>query len=111
MTALRAVIALFALVAGVAGLLIPQPEVFAFSSSAALVILITGCGAVAADALPVQRLPLVCSLLTLPLAVVLFRPFSVAPIAFAILALQLLALWAARRAGRAGTAAATAARA
>jgi hypothetical protein len=98
-TALRAVIALLALVAGVAGLLIPQPEVFAFSSSAALLILITGCGAVAADALPLQRLPLACSVLTLPLAVVLFRPFSVAPIAFAILALQLVALWAARRAG------------
>jgi len=99
MTALRAVIALLALVAGVAGLLIPQPEVFAFSSSAALLILITGCGAMAADALPLQRLPLACSVLTLPLAVVLFRPFSVAPIAFAILALQLVALWAARRAG------------
>ena len=101
MTALRAVITLLALGAGIAGLLVPQPEVFAFSSSAALLILITGCGAVAADALPLQRLPLACSVLTLPLAVVLFRPFSVAPIAFAILALQLVALWAARRAGSA----------
>jgi hypothetical protein len=100
-TALRVVIALLAAGAGVAGLLVPQPEVFAFSSSAALIILIVGCGAIAADALPLQRLPRVCSVLTLPLAVVLFRPFSVAPIAFAILALQLVALWAARRAGSA----------
>lgn len=111
MTALRVVIALLALVAGVAGLLVPQPEVFAFSSSAALIILIVGCGAIAADALPLQRLPLVCSVLTVPLAVVLFRPFSVAPIAFAILALQLVALGAARRASRARSAVATTARA
>jgi hypothetical protein len=97
MTALRVVIGLLALGAGVAGLMIPQPEVFAFSSSAALLILVIGCGAVAADALPLRPLPLVCSIATVPLAVVLFRPFSVAPVAFAILALQGLAWWAARR--------------
>lgn len=105
MTALRAVIAVLALVAGIAGLLIPQPEVFAFSSSAALVAFVVGCGAVAADALPLRRVPLACSVATLPLAVLLFRPFSVAPIAFAILALQVVAYWAARRAGPAVAAA------
>ena len=97
MTALRAVIALFALIAAIAGLLIEQPEVFAISSSSALVIFLVGCGAIAADALPLQRVPLVCSILTVPLAVLLFRPFEVTPIAVAILVLQAVAWWASRR--------------
>lgn len=95
MTALRIAIALLALIAAVAGLLIEQPEVFAFSSSAALLIFLIGCGAIAADALPLKRVPLVCSVLTVPLAVLLFRPFEVTPVALAILVLQVVAWWAA----------------
>ncbi len=95
MTPLRIAIAVLALVAAAAGLLIEQPEVFAFSSSAALLIFLIGCGSVAADALPLQRVPLVCSVLTVPLAVLLFRPFEVTPIALAILLLQGVAWWAA----------------
>lgn len=95
MTPLRIAIALLALIAAVAGLLIEQPEVFAFSSSAALLIFLIGCGSIAADALPLKRVPLVCSVLTVPLAVLLFRPFEVTPIALAILVLQGIAWWAA----------------
>ena len=52
MKTLRIVIAALALIAFVAGLLIPQPEVFAISGIAAIVIFLLGCGSIAADAGP-----------------------------------------------------------
>ncbi len=90
MTALRVAIAVLAVIAGVAGLFIPQPEVFAISGSAAMLIFLLGCGSIAADALPLRVVPLVCSVATVPLAVLLVRPFSVSVLAFAILGLQLV---------------------
>ena len=47
MKTLRIVIAALALIAFVAGLLIPQPEVYAISGIAAIVIFLLGCALVA----------------------------------------------------------------
>ncbi len=44
MKTLRITISLLALIAFVAGLLIPQPEVFAISGTCATVIFLLGCG-------------------------------------------------------------------
>jgi hypothetical protein len=93
---LRIAIAVLALVAFVAGLLIPQPEVFAISGTCATVILLLGCGSIAADALPLRGVPLVCSIL--PVAVALIaQPFSVPFYAGVILVLQGVAWFGGRR--------------
>ena len=98
MRTLRIVIAALALIAFVAGLLIPQPEVFAISGLAAIVIFLLGCGSIAADALPLRGVPLVCSILTVPVAVALIvQPFSVPFYAGVILVLQGVAWFGNRR--------------
>jgi hypothetical protein len=94
---LRVLIAVLALVALVASLLIPAPDSYAISGPAALLILLLGCGSVAADALPLQRVPLVCSIATVPLALILFTPLVPgAVVAAVILALQAAAWRGAR---------------
>ena len=98
MRTLRIAIAVLALVAFVAGLLIPQPEVFAISGTCATVIFLLGCGSIAADALPLRGVPLVCSILTVPVAVALIaQPFSVPFYAGVILVLQGVAWFGGRR--------------
>ena len=98
MRTLRIVIAALALIAFVAGLLIPQPEVFAISGIAAIAIFLLGCWSIAADALPLRGVPLVCSILTVPVAVALIaQPFSVPFYAGVILVLQGVAWFGGRR--------------
>ena len=99
MRTLRILIAALALVALVASALIPAPASFALSGPTAILILLLGFGAIAADALPLQPVPLVCSILTVPLAVLLMaRPVPGVLLAGAILALQIVAWWGGRRA-------------
>jgi hypothetical protein len=89
MTALRVAIAVLALAALVASLAIPAPGSFAIAGPAAILILLIAFGAIAADALPLQRVPLACSILTAPLAVALvLRPVPAVVVSLAILALQ-----------------------
>lgn len=100
MRTLRALIAALALVALAASALIPAPGSFALAGPAAILIFLLGCGSIAADALPLRPVPLVCSILTAPLAVALIlRPLPAAACAAAILALQAIAWVAARRRG------------
>jgi len=95
---LRIAIAALALIAFVAGLLIPQPAVYAVSGFAAIGIFLLGCGSIAADALPLRGVPLVCSVVTVPLAIALIaQPFSVPFYAGAILLLQGVAWFGGRR--------------
>jgi len=97
--ALRAVIGVLALAAAIAGLLIPPPGVYAISGVAAIMIFLTACGAIAADALPLRVVPLLCSIATVPLAIALIaQPFSVTFYAAIILAAQAAGWWFARRA-------------
>jgi len=94
---LRIAIAVLALVAFVAGLLIPQPEVFAISGTCATVIFLLGCGSIAADALPLRGVPLVCSILTVLTVPLIAQPFSVPFYAGVILVLQGVAWFGGRR--------------
>ncbi len=99
MRTLRVLIAVLALAALVASALIPAPASFALSGPAAILILLLGFGAIAADALPLQAVPLVCSVLTVPLAVLLIvQPVPGVVLAAAILGLQAVAWWGGRRA-------------
>ena len=94
MRTLRILIAVLALAALVASALIPAPQSFSISGPAAILILLLGFGAIAADALPLQRVPLVCSIATVPLAVLLIvQPLPGVVIAAAILGLQGAAWW------------------
>ena len=98
MRTLRILIAVLALAALVASALIPAPQSFSISGPAAILILLLGFGSIAADALPLQRVPLVCSIATVPLAVLLIvQPLPGVVIAAAILGLQGAAWWGARR--------------
>jgi hypothetical protein len=84
----------------VAGSVLAPADVMA--GPPAVLILFLAFGAIAADALPLQRVPLACSILTVPLALMLivdpWRPLPVVVLAAAILTLQLVAWWRARRA-------------
>ena len=96
MRTLRILIAVLALAALVASALIPAPQSFSISGPAAILILLLGFGAIAADALPLQRVPLVCSIATVPLAVLLIvQPLPGVVFAAAILGLQGAAWWGA----------------
>jgi len=96
--ALRAVIGVLALAAAIAGLLIPPPGVYAISGVAAIMIFLTACGAIAADALPLRVVPLLCSIATVPLAIALIaQPFSVTFYAGVILLVQGVAWFGGRR--------------
>ena len=98
MTALRVIIALLALASTIAGLLIPPPGVMAISGMAAILIVLLSFGSIAADALPLRIVPLVCSIVTMPLAVlVIVQPFSIALVSALILVVQGVGWWSGRR--------------
>ena len=98
MTALRVIIALLALASTIAGLLIPPPGVMAISGMAAILIFLLSFGSIAADALPLRVVPLVCSIVTMPLAVlIMVQPFSIALISALIVVLQGVGWWGGRR--------------
>ncbi len=84
--------------AAVASLTIERPERFGITMPAALALMILAAGSVAAESVPLRRIPLACSVLTLALAPVMFaRNESHAPIALAITLLQIIALVATTR--------------
>ena len=98
MTALRVIIAVLALASTIAGLLIPPPGVMAISGMAAILIVLLSFGSIAADALPLRIVPLVCSIVTMPLAVlVIVQPFSIALVSALILVVQGVGWWSGRR--------------
>lgn len=94
---LRLLIAVLALPVLVAG----DPLSYVSYGPFGVFILLLGFGAIAADSLPLQRVPLVCSTLTVPLALFLivepWRPVPLEVIAASILLLQAVGWWAARR--------------
>ena len=97
MTALRVIIALLALASTIAGLLIPPPGVMAISGMAAILIFLLSFGSIAADALPLRVVPLVCSIVTMPLAVlIMVQPFSIALVSALIVVLQGVGWWGGR---------------
>ncbi len=98
MTALRVIIALLALASTIAGLLIPPPGVMAISGMAAILIFLLSFGSIAADALPLRVVPLVCSIVTMPLAaLVIVQPFSIALVSALIVVPQGVGWWGGRR--------------
>ena len=98
MTALRVVIAVLGLASAIAGLLIPPPGVMAVSGFAAILIFLLSFGSIAADALPLRVVPLVCSIVTMPLAVlVIMQPFSIALVSVLIVVAQGVGWWGGRR--------------
>lgn len=95
--------AALALAIVMAGVLAPGDVMsYLLSGPPAVLILLLAFGAIAADAVPLRRVPLVCSVLTVPLSLLLvvepWRPAPVEVIAAAILLLQAAAWWAARHA-------------
>lgn len=98
MKTLRILISVLALIALVASALIPAPESYSISGPAAILILLLGFGSIAADALPLRGVPLVCSIITVPLALLLIvQPVPGVVIAGAILLLQGVAWFGGRR--------------
>lgn len=102
MTTLRVAIGALALAILLASVLAPDVGIsYLMSGPPAVLILLLAFGSIAADALPLQRVPLVCSILTVPLSLVLvvepWRPLPVVVLAALILGLQALAWSAARR--------------
>lgn len=106
---LRLVMVVLGAAATVAALALGRPDSFAVTMPSALLIFVVAAGALAADAVPLRRVPLACSVLTLACAVAMvLRSEWQAGLAAAVVALQLLALaWpavAARRQAAAATA-------
>jgi uncharacterized protein (TIGR03382 family) len=88
-----------------ASLLLPRPGSFVVSGPAGLLLFVLAAGTSAADAVPLRRLPLACSLLSLPasalIAAAQLTPLDhPAPPAAAVLALQALAWLGPRRADK-----------
>jgi hypothetical protein len=79
----------------VAGSVLAPADVMSYllAGPPAVLILFLAFGAIAADALPLQRVPLALMLIVDP-----WRPLPVVVLAAAILTLQLVAWWRARRA-------------
>ncbi len=105
---LRALLLLLGGAALTAAVAMERPDNLAVTVSCALLSLVVAAGAIAADAVPLRRLPLACSVLTVPCAVLLLArtPWQALPAA-GIVVLQLVAVAgavAARRAGGAGPA-------
>lgn len=89
---LRAILLAIGLAALVGALVIDRPESFAITLPCALLTMVVGVGAVAADAVPLRRIALACSVGTVLLgAVLLGRDGLQAPVAAGIVALQVAA--------------------
>jgi hypothetical protein len=71
MKALRLVLLVAAAGALLSVLLLPQPAVFAPLALAGLVLFVVGAGSAAADAFPFRPLPFACSLVAIPLGLLL----------------------------------------
>ena len=99
---LRLLLLATGLVALAGSLAIDRPERFALTLPCAVVAIVVAAGAVAADAVPLRRVELACSIATLAcgLALLLGRGETQIPVATAIVVLQLAALAAPRLAAR-----------
>jgi hypothetical protein len=94
---LRLLLLAVGLVALAGSLVLERPERYAVTFPCAAVTIVLAAGAVAADAVPLRRLPLTCSVATLACGVALLgRGETHIPVALAIVALQLVALAAPR---------------
>ena len=98
---LRLVLLAAGLAALAGSIAIDRPERFAITAPSALVVFVVGAGAIAADALPLRRAPLACSIATvlLGLALIGSRGETQIPMAAGIVVLQAIAIAAARRPG------------
>ena len=97
---LRGILFAIGVVALAASIAIDRPEVFGITLPCALAAMVVGAGAVAADAIPLRRVALACSIGTILLAAALLgRVDAQAPLAAGIAALQLVA-WLSGPAGR-----------
>lgn len=96
---LRLLLLAAGLAALAASIAIDRPERFAITAPCGLAAFVVGAGAVAADAVPLRRIPLACSAATLVLglALVAGRGDTQIPVAAAIVVLQAVALTASRR--------------
>lgn len=96
---LRLILLAAGLAALAGSLVVGRPERFAITAPCGLLVLVVAAGAIAADAIPLRRVPLVCAIATLLLGLALIagRGDTQIPVAAAIVALQGVALAAARR--------------
>jgi hypothetical protein len=77
----------------IASLAVERPERFAFIWPSALLTVIVAAGAIAADAVPLRRIPLVCSVATFILGALLFSRAEVqVPLAAAIVVVQIIGI-------------------
>ncbi len=98
---LRAILLAAGLVALVGSIAVGRPERFAITAPCALVVFVVGAGAIAADAVPLRRIPLACSIATLLMGVALLnRGETQIPVAALIVVCQLAAAAAVRHAGQ-----------
>jgi hypothetical protein len=99
---LRGLLLLTGVVALTGSIAFDRPERFAVTAPCGLVAFVVGAGAIAADAVPLRRIPLVCSVLTTALGIllVLGRGETQLPAAAAIVVCQLAGFAAGRSGGR-----------
>ncbi len=98
---LRLLLLATGLVALAGSLAIDRPDSFVITLPCAVVAIVLAAGAVAADAVPLRRLELACSIATLACAAaLLLRVMTQVPVTAAIVVLQLVALAAPRLAAR-----------
>ena len=90
---LRAILLLAGVVALAGSIAVERPERFGITAPCGLLVIVVGAGAIAADAVPLRRIPLACSAVTFVLGVVLVvgRGEIQIPVAAAIVACQLAA--------------------
>ena len=99
---IRAILLLAGIVALTGSIAVERPERFGITAPCALVVIVVGAGAIAADAVPLRRIPLACSIATfvLGVALLLSRGETQIPLASAIFVCQLAAAAAIRHAGQ-----------
>jgi hypothetical protein len=102
---LRGLLLLAGAVALAGSIAVDRPERFAITAPCGILTIVVAAGAIAADAVPLRRVPLACSVATLGLAfaLVLWRAEVQIPIAAAIVALQVAAVTAQSRGGASRT--------
>ncbi|MGE0028841.1 MAG: hypothetical protein AB7U07_17260 [Thermoleophilia bacterium] len=90
---IRAILLLAGGAALAASIAIERPERFSVTAPCALLVIVVGAGAIAADAVPLRRIPLACSAATLVLGVALLnsRGETQLPLAAAIVVCQVAA--------------------
>ena len=98
---LRALLLLAGIVALAGSIAVDRPERFSITAPCGLLVIVVAAGAIAADAVPLRRVPLACSAVSLVLGVVLVvgRGEIQIPVAAAIVLLQVAALAAQARGG------------